>query len=125
MLAAALVLLSAATFLDYFQWMEPTAHYYFYAARWMGTGLGLGLLSCAWYWSEVRFDPLSGEKGPGLHGALMLSFYAASWAVRKFHDRHLESTAALLSLLGWMALLILVVHLARQVRFARPIQAAG
>ena len=125
LLVPALVLLAGATALDYLQWMEPGAHYYFYAARWMGTGLTLGFLCCAWYWSEVRFDPLAGERGPGLQGLLMLAFYGASWAVRKLHDRHLDSTAALLSVLGLMALLVLVAHSARQLRHSRPLQTVG
>ena len=125
MFAAALVLLAAATALDCLQWLEPGAHYYFYAARWMGTGLTLGFFSCAWYWSETRFDPLVGDKGPGLQGLLMLGFYGASWAVRKLHDRHLDSTSAFLSGLGLLALIVLMAHLGRQFRLARSLQAVG
>ena len=116
MLAVALLLLAAATAADGLQLLEPQAHYYFYASRWMGTGLTLGLLSCAWYWSDPRFDPTLGHKGPGLHGALLFLFYGASWAVRKHDDRHLSSLAATLSGIGLLMLLLLLAEFVRQWR---------
>lgn len=106
----AFALLVLASGLDVLQLQTPEAHHYFFASRWMGTGLALGLLACAGFWMSPKFDALAGDESEGyptLSTWLVLAFYGASWAVRKHHDRHLADLAALLSLAGLAGIVVL------------------
>lgn len=110
LLVLSFTLLIMASGLDFLQLQSPAEHYYFYASRWMGTGLTLGLLACAGFWMSPKFDAIEGDESAGhptLATWLVLVFYAASWAVRKHQDRHLTELAALLSFAGLAGLLAL------------------
>ena len=109
-LIVALGLMASATVLDLLQLQASAGHFYFCSARWMGTGLALGVLACAGFWLSPRYDPVAGTEGKGhptLDTLLVIAFYAASWMVRKQNDRHLTVLAITLSTMGLLALLSL------------------